>query len=460
MRLGGSRFNLCISQKLFYFGRGVSAGPFLSKFLYSLRRIPMKKNGFTLVELLVVIAIIGLLIGLLLPAVQASREAARRMKCTNNLKQIGLALQNYHDTHNKLPAAGGGPLQAPESAKVNGAYNDDNNGMLWCADSWHLAINPFMEQNPRYEAIVTYGIVCWANREGDLNGSRWSGWDRDEYVKTPIESFCCPSDGNSRSPASRGNGLNARHNYVVCTGDEATGSEQEIPGLRRGMFQGMFQYTSMADVTDGLSNTIAAAETCTSATGGVLGNGTDIKGSVAIVPVNGGKGWIDNASAVSDSIDANGMELNILSPRAVDPTYCLSVVGTVPGGRHFADSYRAGEEASRGDTFRNGGPCSTFQTILPPNSPSCATSNGGDAHYDGLENPKHSRTAMYSTTSNHPGGVNVVFGDGSVHFISNNVNCVTEGMARLTPTTSDKSPFGVWGAMGTASGGEAKGLEE
>ena len=67
---------------------------------------------------------------------------------------------------------------------------------------------------------------------------------------------------------------------------------------------------------------------------------------------------------------------------------------------------------------------------------------------------------MYSTTSNHPGGVNVVFGDGSVHFISNNVNCVTEGMARLTPTTSDKSPFGVWGAMGTASGGEAKGLEE
>ncbi|MBR3218979.1 MAG: DUF1559 domain-containing protein [Thermoguttaceae bacterium] len=435
----------------------------------------MKKNGFTLVEMLVVIAIIGLLIGLLLPAVQAAREAARRKQCANNLKQIGLALQNYHDTHDKFPATGGGPLQAPESAMVptntpgfvgtesnskpGYGFNDQCDGKLWAADSWHLAINPFMEQNPRYEAIITYGIVCWANREGDLNGTKWSGWDRDEYVKTPIESFCCPSDGNSKSPASRGNGLNARHNYVACTGDEATGSEQEIPGLRRGLFQGMFQYTSMADVTDGLSNTIAVAETCTSATGGVLGNGTDIKGSVAIVPVNNGKGWISSDAAKSETVDANGMELNILSPRAVDPTYCLSVVGTVPGGRHFADSYRAGEEASRGDTFRNGGPCSTFQTILPPNSPSCAVSNGGDGAYDGLENPKHSRTAMYSATSNHPGGVNVVFGDGSVHFISNNVNCTTEGMSRLTPTEAGKSPFGVWGAMGTASGGEAKGLE-
>ena len=422
----------------------------------------MKKRGFTLVELLVVIAIIGILIGLLLPAVQAAREAARRMKCTNNLKQIGLALHNYHDINGKFPATGGGPEKAPESAKVNGVYNDKwGNGMLWCAESWHLAINPYIEQSARYDAITNYGIVCWANKDGDLNGDRWIGLDKDEYVKTPIDSFCCPSDGNAKSPACRANGLNARHNYVACTGDDATFSEQWITELRRGFFHGVFQYTSLSSLSDGTSNTIAVAETCTAASGGEKGDGTDIKGSVAILPNGTGGGWVDNdfGANLGTAGSINGGWVTVGLAREVDPTYCLAVVGSVPGdNKRFADTYKPGGEASRGDTFRNGGPCSLFQTILPPNSPSCASQNSGDSAYGGLCCPKHSTTAIYSTTSNHPGGVNAVFGDGSVHFISDGINCTTEGMARLTPTGPGKSPFGVWGALGTASGGESKSL--
>ena len=418
----------------------------------------MKKRGFTLVELLVVIAIIGILIGLLLPAVQAAREAARRMKCTNNLKQIGLALHNYHDINGKFPATGGGRVQAPDTAKVNGVYNDDNNGMIWAAESWHLAINPYIEQGARYDAITNYGIVCWANRTGDLNGSHWSGWDKDEYVKTPIDCFCCPSDGNSKSPACKANGLNARYNYVACTGDEASCSEQWYGELKRGFFVGQFMYTTLSALTDGTSNTIAVAETCTAANGGDKGNGTDVKGSVAILPEDSSKGWVNSCNDLGE-FNAGGVSISICGARAIDPTYCLAVVGSVPGdNKRFADTYAPGGEASRGDTFRNGGICSLFQTILPPNSPSCAVACGGDSAYGGLVCPKHSRTAIYSSTSNHPGGVNAVFGDGSVHFISDGINCTTENVARLTPTGPGKSPFGVWGALGTASGGESKSL--
>ncbi|MBQ7815363.1 MAG: DUF1559 domain-containing protein, partial [Thermoguttaceae bacterium] len=112
-----------------------------------------RRNGFTLVELLVVIAIIGILIGLLLPAVQAAREAARRMQCTNNMKQIGLAMHNYHDTHNCFP---------PGNTFFNGANGTDLRGSgMGCEAGgvyhgmmgWAAFVLPFMEQNALYEQI-------------------------------------------------------------------------------------------------------------------------------------------------------------------------------------------------------------------------------------------------------------------------------------------------------------------
>src|SRR6188472_3146467 len=104
----------------------------------------MKRSAFTLVELLVVIAIIGVLVALLLPAVQAARESARRMQCSNHLKQIGLALQNYHDVFNSLPYG----ARARCISKGSENTCDDSGMQQGFGPSWLMAILPFCEQKP------------------------------------------------------------------------------------------------------------------------------------------------------------------------------------------------------------------------------------------------------------------------------------------------------------------------
>ncbi|QDS88959.1 hypothetical protein EC9_31550 [Rosistilla ulvae] len=201
-------------------------------------------RGFTLVELLVVIAIIGILVGLLLPAVQAAREAARRMQCSNNLKQIGLALHNYHDTYQCFPAG---------FNYRGSAYNYQPE---W---GWGVAILPFVEQQPMYDALQS--TTRTLNQV--LNAAATNPSPERTLVQTTLDFYRCPSDtgpdiADSEMP-NFGTFTNPRvalSNYVGNAGwqDQPAGADKV-----RGMFFGN-SFLKFAHVLDGSSNTIFVSE--------------------------------------------------------------------------------------------------------------------------------------------------------------------------------------------------------
>ena len=206
-------------------------------------------RGFTLVELLVVIAIIGVLVALLLPAVQAAREAARRMSCSSNLRQLGLAMHNYHDTHKTLPytTAAWGP-----SGIVN---TIDNRG--W---SWNSFILPYIEQQAAYSQIDFSDFV-------PVNANR-------SILKNPIPLSTCPSDGKIkrvRPYGMQGQPLFvesvAASSYVTNGGPFNTGDpgrRGQPPSAATEAARGLFYYEAVTvrfpQITDGLSNTIMLGE--------------------------------------------------------------------------------------------------------------------------------------------------------------------------------------------------------
>jgi prepilin-type N-terminal cleavage/methylation domain-containing protein len=233
-----------------------------------------RRGGFTLVELLVVIAIIGVLVGLLLPAVQAAREAARRMQCSNNVKQLGLAFHNYHDTFRNFPLnfawrarpglGGGGP-----------AISDTGK-------SWLQMVLPFIEQNNLFNMIdFRVGLRV----DGGIPGDPLAIERNRVVAATVISTYLCPSDGqhdngllNRRSDTVSTEERWAITNYKACAGSNwawgvfawtndlggRNGGNSDGLNMGNGVLcsnqQNTNPITRMRDVVDGTSNTFFIGE--------------------------------------------------------------------------------------------------------------------------------------------------------------------------------------------------------
>jgi prepilin-type processing-associated H-X9-DG protein len=331
------------------------------------------------------------LIALLLPAVQQAREAARRTQCKNNLKQLGLALHNYHDTFNYFPARKAGTCCWPgnnNAGRMSGIY-----GML-----------PFIEQAPLYQQIQSGNSTGTPVMPpgGPAPWTSWVVWD----VTIPM--LLCPSDGASITQVKN-------NSYMFSVGDSLTNNNNisQVRGLFGASAPGVGNGGSrMGDITDGTSNTIAMSEHLRDDRGIGAGNGFKTKVGIAVGQ----------------------------SSLATNPGQCLAlnIGGYYPSGT--SAKARNGALVWDGQMERSG-----FTTILPPNAPSCA--EGSDVNAD-------SATVIISPSSNHTGGVNSLMADGSVRFISENIN---SGNLSLPAVTGGQSPYGVWGALGTKNAGEAIG---
>ncbi len=224
-------------------------------------------RGFTLVELLVVIAIIGILIALLLPAVQAARESARRTTCTNNMKQLGLGLHLYVDAHGRLPAGATnfGINDRPPS-------NQTTAGHGWNRQTWGVTIYPYIEQQVLYQRynpnLVGQSQTNWCNNA--------NGKGPGAPASAPIAALLCPSDGMAGSTKTFSCGTYAMSNYMAYIGDFAwynvitNNLHTNYQGLPNVSKKTAFWLDGVgvrpAEITDGLSNTLFLGEYLTGVT--------------------------------------------------------------------------------------------------------------------------------------------------------------------------------------------------
>jgi prepilin-type N-terminal cleavage/methylation domain-containing protein/prepilin-type processing-associated H-X9-DG protein len=376
------------------------------------------RRGFTLVELLVVIAIIGILIALLLPAVQAAREAARRSQCTNNLKQLSLALHEYHDSFKVFPPLAIGtdlPGGGWGVANVPPGYNSRGSALI--------RMLPYYEQAAMYttiSSVYTNSTGTWQAWGGDALTSSYDPWCE------KIAAHFCPSDGRGTQKTGLG-GIN----YTFCVGDKIN-SNVSAPSwqTQRGAFGACgrdvannYEYNGcrgMRDIQpkDGTTNTAVMSELCISHGSG---GRTQLHGGYVIES----SGALSTTPVICMAAKAPGATL--------DPT---------PIGGSFPDSHdRVGDAWGSGYPMIQG-----FTTVLPPNSPKCANCKGEWCW------------GLFPPDSFHPGGVNVAMADGSVHFISDSINTgdlsAPEPAPGSTMPSPRQSPYGVWGALGTIDGGE------
>ena len=383
------------------------------------------RPAFTLVELLVVIAIIGMLIALLLPAVQSAREAARRMQCTNNMKQWVLTLHNHHDTFNHFPTQ----------------YSQGN--VKHERFSMHYRLLPFMEQAALRDAIHNNDLITapWVPTFG-VAGSTDAHRAAQEIRTTRVTTLLCPSDPERMDIAMLGGARNhacARTNLVICLADGIAHVDQnesplthsftgsgtsrvntpvsKAPGRGNLTHRLLFYYYKQSDfgtISDGTSNTIVVSEAVTGEW-----NKRTIKGGTA---------------AYQDFDDGTYHAF---------PSMCMAL--------RQGNMYR--EDVGNHDHPRGGNWLETlaaqtgFHTIIPPNGPSC-----------NKESTEAIRVGILAPTSHHSDGVNVGMADGAVRFVTDSVDTGGLPMTRTGTYLQGESRFGVWGAMGTPNGGESRTL--
>jgi len=323
-----------------------------------------RNEGFTLVELLVVIAIIGILVALLLPAVQAAREAARRMSCSNNMKQMALAFHNYHDTYKKFPIY------------ANRLTGQTRTCGQWEGFSAQSLLLPFIEQAPLADQIETL------KKSGNVD----IGWREAQFVpirRTIIPAFRCPSDGGMPFGAESGN-----NNYAVSEGcalgwDGVNQRNNGVFGRDTGLER------NMSDITDGTSNTIMLGEQL------VGDNDRNFYRPGDIVRPQNFPGGNNLYWPVTGNLyDATAVE-----------QYGITCKAGI--NQHYAESGRYWISPLPSETV--------FNTVAPPNwkYPSCQTCSGCGS-FDS--------SGVFPSRSRHPGGAMHAMADGSVTIITDTIN--------------------------------------
>ena len=360
----------------------------------------MKKHrhAFTLIELLVVIAIIAILIALLLPAVQAAREAARRSQCSNNLKQVGLAIHNYVSTFQVLPF-GKGVCYGSQA----GCTNTYPGAAAYARWSVHSQLLIYIEQGNLYNGINFNIPPETPGMAGDVAFMpAYQNTNRENATAslTQVSTFLCPSDGNGALLGQWPGGNSYLGNLQSWACDLSEGYPSTVAPSEQQ--QGIFYYQSsvrLASITDGLSNTAFFGE--------------KIRGTDA-----------NDADARSDSLVMSGTITP--TPTGMDATYqacqVMNPLTSLRLTRRQGMSWVMGEMC-----------CTAYNHVAPPNGKTCAGT--------GYPGTMANMPMQVPPSSRHPGGVNALMGDGTVRFVKGTIALAT------------------WRAIGTRAGGEVVGSD-